>query len=87
MHLSITHPNPSASIRLRPLSTTIEVVKTLPDEGAELFAALCFYFDPADPYTILPTPLQQEIDQRLWCAAIAQLQVRGLVEVAIGGCS
>lgn len=73
------------SIRLKPLPADPEVVAGLYDDAATLFDELCYYWEPNAPYTKLPFDLQQEIDARLWCGAIAQLQVRGLVEVAIGG--
>lgn len=74
-----------AGIRLKPLPASLETVAALYDDAALLFEELCFYWEPNAPYTELPFHLQREIDERRWCGAIAQLQVRGLVEVAIGG--
>ena len=74
------------SIRLKPLPVSNpDKIAVLDDQAAELYNEICYYFEPQDPYTRLPFHLQQEIDQRRWCGAIAQLQVKGLIQVEIGG--
>lgn len=74
-----------ASIRLKPLPAQADTIAALDDKAAQLFEELCYYFEPNCSYVQLPFHLQQEIDNRQWCRAIAQLQVKNLVEVAIGG--
>lgn len=74
------------SIRLKPLPVNNpDKIAVLDEQAAELYNEICYYFEPQDPYTRLPFHLQQEIDERRWCGAIAQLQVKGLVQVEIGG--
>lgn len=75
-----------AQIRLTPLPTAKpETVAALFDDAAELFHEICFYWEPSHAYAHLPAQLQREIDQGLWFGAIAQLKVRELVQVEIGG--
>ncbi len=86
--LRIQNPDKCGSIqriRIRPLPASAERLAALYDDAALLFEELCYYFEPSQPYTALPFDLQQEIDERHWCGAIAQLQVKGLIEVEIGG--
>lgn len=86
--MNSTHPQAAAPpcIRLKPLRpANPDIIAALYDDAALLFEELCFYFEPNHAYVRLPEELQQEIDERHWCGAIAQLQVRGLVEVAVAG--
>lgn len=75
----------TAGIKLRPLPASTKVIAALDGDAEMLFTELCFYFEPDQGYVHLPFHLQQQIDNREFCGAIARLQVKGLVEVAIGG--
>lgn len=74
-------PVPRIQISLR--SGQNSRIYLLEDSTAALWAELCFWHEEFRAWVWLPDRLQEEIDAGQWDSALAQLQVKGLIDFAI----